>query len=298
MDDRIDVEHRQVRALIDDQFPQFSGLSIEAIKPGGWNNRSFRLGEGYVVRLPSAKRYEPQIKREKLGLCRLTSQPSVQLPSFYAIGQAGHGYPYSWSILHWVEGTPIDATAMITDPVFARDLGQYLGKLQKSPTPIDLLPGVDNFYRGGDLRVYETETLSALNQLEPQCQSSLLRIWEQALTCSWQSPPVWGHGDIAPGNLLTTKGRLTGVIDFGLMAVGDPACDLVIAWTHLDKTCRKEFESALPLRLDCWQRAMGWALWKAVIVLAGEAAPAEQTVVAKRVLDLLAEDQSFLQNNS
>lgn len=101
------------------------------------------------------------------------------------MGRAGHGYPYSWSILHWVEGAPIDATAMITDPVFARDLGQYLGKLQKSPTPIDLLPGVDNFYRGGDLRVYETETLSALNQLKPQCQSSLLRIWEQALTCSW-----------------------------------------------------------------------------------------------------------------
>lgn len=106
------------------------------------------------------------------------------------------------------------------------------------------------------------------------------------------------HGDIAPGNLLTTKGRLSGVIDFGLMAVGDPACDLVIAWTHLDKACRKEFASALPLGLACWQRAMGWAMWKAAIVLAGEAAPAEQTVVAKRVLDLLAEDQSFLQNNS
>jgi aminoglycoside phosphotransferase (APT) family kinase protein len=53
------------------------------------------------------------------------------------------------------------------------------------------------------------------------------------------------------------------------MAVGDPACDLAIAWTFLDTQTRPVFRSALRVDEGTWRRGRGWALWKASIVAAG-----------------------------
>ena len=79
---------------------------------------------------------------------------------------------------------------------------------------------------------------------------------------------MWVHGDVAQTNLLVKNGRLSGVIDFGCVAVGDPSCDLVIAWTFFDPATRREFRSALALDQSTWARARGWASWKALITLA------------------------------
>jgi aminoglycoside phosphotransferase (APT) family kinase protein len=96
-------------------------------------------------------------------------------------------------------------------------------------------------------------------------QKAATIIWERALASEWQQPPVWVHGDIAMSNLLTTNGRLSAVIDFGCMAIGDPACDLVIAWNVLDKKSREVFKQAFSYDDATWHRAQGWALWKALI---------------------------------
>lgn len=79
---------------------------------------------------------------------------------------------------------------------------------------------------------------------------------------------MWFHGDIASGNLLIKDGRLAAVIDFGTSGVGDPACDLVIAWTMFSGESREAFRSAVAQDSDTWARARGWALWKALITLA------------------------------
>jgi aminoglycoside phosphotransferase (APT) family kinase protein len=92
-------------------------------------------------------------------------------------------------------------------------------------------------------------------------------IWEQALATSWDHAPVWIHGDVAAGNLLLKDGRLHAVIDFGCCAVGDPACDLVAAWTIFDSESFEFFKDGVPLDAPTWQRARGWALWKALITL-------------------------------
>ena len=76
------------------------------------------------------------------------------------------------------------------------------------------------------------------------------------------------HGNVSAGNLLLTKGRLSAVIDFGSSGVGDPACDLTIAWTLFSGENRETFRAALPLDRDIWSRARGWALWKALMTLA------------------------------
>ena len=51
------------------------------------------------------------------------------------------------------------------------------------------------------------------------------------------------------------------------MGLGDPACDLVIAWTYLEGKARDIFIQELALDKDTWLRARGWALWKATFEL-------------------------------
>ena len=80
---------------------------------------------------------------------------------------------------------------------------------------------------------------------------------------------MWTHGDIAPGNLLVQDGALSAVIDFGCSCVGDPACDLAIAWTTFRGPSRAAFRTALPLDDETWARGRGWALWKALIIASG-----------------------------
>jgi aminoglycoside phosphotransferase (APT) family kinase protein len=78
---------------------------------------------------------------------------------------------------------------------------------------------------------------------------------------------VWVHGDVAPSNLLVVDGRLGAVIDFGCTAVGDPACDLVIAWTLFEDESREVFRRSLPFDDATWARGRGWALWKSLVTL-------------------------------
>lgn len=86
----------------------------------------------------------------------------------------------------------------------------------------------------------------------------------------FDGPAVWVHGDVTPTNLLVREGRLSAVIDFGAMAVGDPACDLMIAWTFFGGAERSVFRDALGLDDGTWERGRGWALWKALLVLDDE----------------------------
>jgi aminoglycoside phosphotransferase (APT) family kinase protein len=111
-------------------------------------------------------------------------------------------------------------------------------------------------------------------------------VWETALAATWHGGPVWVHGDVAAGNLLVRDGRLAAVIDFGCSGVGDPACDLAIAWTFLSGQSREAFRVALPLDAEAWARGRGWALWKALITFAGNL-QADQAAAAQalRVID-------------
>jgi aminoglycoside phosphotransferase (APT) family kinase protein len=94
-------------------------------------------------------------------------------------------------------------------------------------------------------------------------------VWRDALDApAWEQPPVWLHGDLLPSNLLTTDGRLSAVIDFGMLGVGDPACDLLPVWAIFEGEAREDFRAALGLDDTTWQRGRGWALSWALIALA------------------------------
>ena len=116
--------------------------------------------------------------------------------------------------------------------------------------------------------VYDSGALEQIAKLEDIIDGdSALELWERACATKWNKAPVWIHGDYAVGNILIKDNKLSGVIDFGGTAMGDPACDLVIAWTYLSGKAREIFVSEMGLDDDTWLRARAWALWKATFEL-------------------------------
>jgi aminoglycoside phosphotransferase (APT) family kinase protein len=127
-------------------------------------------------------------------------------------------------------------------------------------------PGRHNFFRGGPLSTYADETLRAIDALRSVIDAdAALACWQDAVAAEWDGVPVWFHGDVSVGNLLVRDGRLSAVIDFGSSGVGDPACDVVIAWTLFSGASRAAFREALAADRGTWARGRGWALWKALI---------------------------------
>jgi len=255
-----------VQKLITTQFPHYAHLPITPVPTQGNDNRSYHLGPDLLIRLPSSAAYSGQVLKEQHWLPLLAPHLPLPIPIPVALGSPTADYPFSWSIYQWIEGSTA-STKTITDlSLFATDLAQFLTVLQSISADSGPAAGKHNFYRGGPVSTYNRETRAAIALLPNTAdQKTATIIWERALTSEWEQPPVWVHGDVAIGNLLTTNGRLSAVIDFGCMAIGDPACDLVIAWNVLDNKSREVFKQAFSYDDATWHRAQGWALWKALI---------------------------------
>jgi aminoglycoside phosphotransferase (APT) family kinase protein len=186
------------------------------------------------------------------------------------MGMPGEGYPWHWSIYRWLDGEIATIERIADLRQFATTLAQFLVALQRIDPAGGPPPGPHNFWRGGPLTVYDGETRHAIAALDGKIDTdAATAVWEAALAATWHGSPVWVHGDVAAGNLLVKNGQLSAVIDFGSSGVGDPACDLHIAWTFLEGDSREAFRAALPLDRATWARGRGWVLWKALITLAG-----------------------------
>ena len=224
-----------VTGLIADQFSEWSHLSVTPVVPGGVDNRTFRLGTDLSVRLPSAAGYVEQVAKEQRWLPELAPQLPVPIPRPVAVGRPGSAFPWPWSVYRWMPGVPASVEVIDDLKTFAVDLAAFLVDLRAIDANGGPLPGTHNFQRGGPPAFYDAETRSAIETLGDSVDGrAASRVWDAALESSWSSPPVWFHGDISHGNLLVQDGRLAAVIDFGTSGIGDPSCDLVIAWTLFD----------------------------------------------------------------
>jgi aminoglycoside phosphotransferase (APT) family kinase protein len=263
-----EIDATLVKQLIRTQFPQWAELPVAPIENGGWDNRTFRLGDSMSVRLPSAPAYVAQVKKEHRWLPVLRPHLPLPIPIPLGLGAPGAGYLWPWSIYGWLNGRPAHADSIYDLGRFAVDLGQFLATLRGIDARNGPVAGTHNFHRGGPLTVYDAEARQSVGMLADEIDiAAVTEVWDAALATSWQAPPVWVHGDVAETNLLVKEGRLNAVIDFGCAGVGDPSCDLVIAWTFLDPASRKKFRSAVALDCATWKRARGWAIWKALITL-------------------------------
>ena len=267
---KVDINVALVRRLIAAQFPRWADLPIRPVTFDGWDNRTFHLGADMSVRLPSAPGYVAQVAKEQRWLPRLAPFLPLPIPVPLAQGRPGAGYPWPWSVYRWLDGEIATGARIADRGQFATALAQFLTALQGIDPRGGPPPGAHNFDRGGPLTVYDAETRQAIAALEGEIDTAqATAVWEAALGATWPGVPVWVHGDVAVGNLLVQVGRLSAVIDFGCAAVGDPACDLVIAWTFFSGASRAAFRAGVPVESAAWARGRGWALWKALITLAG-----------------------------
>jgi aminoglycoside phosphotransferase (APT) family kinase protein len=258
-----------VQALIANQFPDWAHLSVNPVPQSGWHNCTFRIGNDFVARLPNTAYDVPQVHREQRWLPYLRPHLPLEIPQPIAFGQPGSGYPWVWSIYRWIEGDTAASAAPTNQLQFADDLAAFLKSLHKASAQGGPKPGPDNFYRGAGLNIYDEQTRAAIAILGDKIDGAVaLSVWNSALATSWNELPVWVHGDVALGNLLLRDGRLAAAIDFGQVCIGDPACDLAIAWTFFDAKHRCRFRDQLLVDSATWQRGKVWALWKAVIVAA------------------------------
>jgi aminoglycoside phosphotransferase (APT) family kinase protein len=288
----VEIDAGLVARLVKFQFPQWSGLSITAAEPNGWDNRTFRLGSNLLVRLPSAQSYAAQVAKEHRWLPVLAPQLPLPIPVPVAMGEPAEGYPWNWSVYRWLDGVPASTAAIDDLTDVAVQLAQFLVCLERIDAADGPAPGPHNFFRGGPLETYDAETRTAITAARDLIDAELATaVWQTGLGTTWHGPPVWVHGDVAAGNLLIRDGRLAAVIDFGSSGVGDPACDATIAWTFLSGKSREAFRTALPLDEATWARARGWALWKALITyVANRNADPAAAAAARRVIDdVLAE---------
>jgi aminoglycoside phosphotransferase (APT) family kinase protein len=263
---RIDTD--LVRALLADQFPELASLPVRPVELDGHDNRTFRLGGELSVRLPTAAAYAEHVAIEHEWLPKLAPRLPLPVPVTVGRGAPGCGYPWPWSLNRWIRGC--NATLdRIGNPVdFARDLAGFLLALQSLDCAQGPAAGPHSFFRGGSLSVYDAETRECIDALRDEVDTAAAtEVWESALGAAWIGPDVWVHGDVAPGNLLVEGGRLCAVIDFGQLAVGDPACDTAIAWSFLRGESRRVFREALSADEGVWERGRAWALWKAMLQL-------------------------------
>lgn len=256
--------------LVAEQFPQYKDLTITPVETSGWDNRTFHLGENLLIRMPSAQEYAQQIDKESTWLPKLAPLLPFAIPAPLAVGKPAFGYPWNWGIYRWLEGTTVASSEIHDMEALAFDLARFLTSLEEIDATNGPLAGEQSFYRGSDLQVYDTETRQAIIALKHQIDAKkATEVWEAALATCWSHPAVWVHGDIAAGNLLIQNDRLCAVIDFGQLAIGDPACDLAIAWTLFSDNAREIFRTNMKLDAGTWMRARAWTLWKAMITAAG-----------------------------
>ncbi len=257
------------QGLLASQMPELAGLPLQRVHSTGTDNFLFRCGQDKCLRLPRSPACAKGLRRELQVLGRFQGM-SWEVPHIYALGRPEGRYPCPWVVLNWIDGVSASAENVSDQPQLAIDLAGFLRELWHLDTADGPPAGAENHFRGSPLMVRDALVRQAMQQLEDLYDvKHLLVIWEHCLGApKWNLAPRWVHGDLLVGNLLAKNGRLTAVIDFGLCAAGDPAVDLMAAWTLFSGANRQAFFTAAHIDEASWLRAKGWALSWALIALA------------------------------
>jgi aminoglycoside phosphotransferase (APT) family kinase protein len=262
--DEVETDAALVRRLLAAQLPRWAELPIERVASSGTDNALYRLGDDMVVRLPRIHWAVGGVAKDFRWLPQLAAFLPVAIPVPLAKGKPAEGYPWEWGVYRWLEGKNPDVRLLADADSLGADLARFVDALHR----VDLAGG-PAAGRGVPLKQRDEPTRAAIAALEGMIDTdAATAAWERALrTPVWSRPAVWVHGDLAPGNLLLRDGRLTAVIDCAGVGLGDPACDLMVAWNLLPAEARPSFRARLGVDDATWARGRGWALSVALIQL-------------------------------
>ncbi|MFJ7910627.1 aminoglycoside phosphotransferase family protein [Kitasatospora sp. NPDC096204] len=259
------VDAALVRRLIAAQFPQWERLPIIPASAPGADNAMFRLGPELAVRLPLVAWAADGLRRERQWLSRLAPRLPQPVPAPLEVGRPAAGYPWEWSVLRWLGGTNPVVNSLAAPGDLAGDLARFVNALRAADPA-----GAPTAQRSVPLASRDGATRAAIAQLAGSINTAAATaLWDKALRLpEYAGPPVWTHGDLTPGNLLVAPtGRLSAVLDFALMGVGDPTADLIAAWNLLPATTRPAFRAALGADEAMWARGRAWAFSIALVTI-------------------------------
>ena len=267
--DQLPVPVETVRRLIADQFPPWAALSVHPLASNGTVNALFRLGSHLSARFPlqlievsEARRW---LEEEAEAARELAGRTAYATPEPVAIGEPGPGYPLPWSIQTWVPGTPAAEDDPSGSEAFAHDLATFITAVRAIDTRGRTFARAG---RGGDLRAHDDWMEECLQRSADLLDvPRLRRIWARLRDLPRTSADVMTHGDLTPGNVLVSAGRLAGVIDVGGLGPADPALDLVAAWHLLEAGPREVLRDDLGSDDLEWARGQAWAFEQAMGVV-------------------------------
>ena len=259
-----DIDAGLVRRLVAAQFPGLAGLPVRPVRSTGTVNAIFRLGDHHYARLPRLPRYARALDRECRWLPELAPRLSLRVPEPVGLGHPADGYPLSWAVYRWIDGQPYTDELVEDEHEAASDLARFVGELRRG-NPVAGAP------RGGrkPLRELDAVTREAIQSSRDVIDgNAATAAWERALEApAWDGAPVWIHADLLRPNLLVDGGRLRAVIDFGSAGVGDPAADVIAAWSVFNRGGRGTFRTVLGVDDGTWNRARGYALHQAALII-------------------------------
>lgn len=260
----IDINRTVVQRLIAEQFPKLAHLPLREVQSTGTVNAIYRLGDDLCVRLPRMEQGRVSLEKEWTWLPHLAPHLSVRVPRPVAMGEPMDCFPFRWAIYQWIDGAPY-ADGLVEDECdAARELARFVVELRSIPPAIDAP-------RGGrrPLRELDAVTREAIEAAGDVIDSrAALAVWQSALQAPpWDGSAVWIHADLLRPNILVEAGRLAAVIDFGSAGVGDPAADVIPAWSVFGPEGREVFRRELDVDEGTWNRARGFALHQAALII-------------------------------
>lgn len=267
--DEVETDPSLVRRLLAGQFPEWADQPIDRVDSSGTDHAIYRLGRDLAVRLPRIAWAVGQFDTDERWLPRLAPHLPLAIPVPLARGEPAEGYPWPWGVYRWLEGENVPLDHLADPERAAIDLAEFVTSLQRISTRHGPPAATETSGRGGPLTARDRPTRAAIDALHGVVDTqAVAREWDTALAApGWSGPPVWIHGDLLAGNLLARDGRISAVIDFGCLGIGDPASDLIVVWNYLSPETRRVFRSTLEVDDATWARGRGLALSIALIQL-------------------------------
>ncbi len=256
-----------VKQIIDNYAKDYSGLEIKEVDYPGHDNFTYRIGNEFSIRLPSGKSYAKQIVKEQKWVNYLQDNMSMPLPKCVLYVPSCDLYEFGFIINKWIDGDVAFYENDLNKILVAKDCAKFLKELHKIDSTGAPKAGEHNFYRGGDILVYEEEALMCIEKTKEVFDEEILKeVWRLGANSKLILKNVFVHGDFEATNILVKNDRLSAVIDFGILGVGEPSCDLAMYWTFFECESASAFKNELNLSNEIWLRARAWVLWKQLLV--------------------------------
>ena len=264
--------------MLREQFPNLSDLPLEPFQSAATDNVVYRLGTDLLVRLPQSSSAADQVAKDARWLPQLAPHLSVEIPTVVGEGRPTDLFPWPWSVQKWIDGSDAGSGAARDRIEVAAVLGTVVQEIRRVDTAGAPTPSAANSFRGAPLATRDDHVRHAARFIEQMGSNNrftagidvarAMRIWQSAVDAApWGGPPVWIHGDLIPGNILMHGTELAALIDFGCAAVGDPAGDIMAAWTLFQGEARKEFLARTHVDDDTHARARGWAAYVGITAM-------------------------------